>query len=142
MDTHVAVHRKGSMDKDLFIQTVLFYCSLFLNLAQRFKFSKDNMVIEGPTFVEMDSSPGKNCKSERSIKFHQDMHHDGVHLGPGLPNLTSTTQEMDDWFQEFKGCTDIAAQVIFEIKLLSYSKAIRDCQDGKNSTIHQSLTQP
>ncbi len=42
---------------------------------------------------------------------------------------------MDDWFQEFKGCTDIAAQVIFEIKLLRYSKAICDCQDGKESTI-------
>ncbi len=42
---------------------------------------------------------------------------------------------MDDWFQEFKGCTYIAAQVIFKIKLLSYSKAIHDCQDGKVSTI-------
>ncbi len=71
MDTYAAVRRKGSMDEDIFIQTVLFYCSLYPNLSQRFKFSKDNTVFEGPIFVKMDSSLGRNCKSEQSIKFHR-----------------------------------------------------------------------
>ncbi len=135
MDAHIAVRRKGSMDEDLFIQTVLFYRSLYPNLAPRFKFSSNGKVIAGQIFIKTDSGPGRNCKSERSIKFRRDMHRDGVHLGPGLPNSTSATQEMDDWFQHFKGSTDIAAQTIFEMKLFNYSKAIRDCQNGEESTI-------
>ena len=123
------------MDEGLFIQTVFLYCSLYPNLAPRFKFSSNGKVIEGPIFVKTDSGPGRNCKSKRSIKFRQDMHRNGVHLGPGLPNSTSATQEMDDWFQHFKGSTDIAAQTIFEMKLFNYSKAIRDCQNGEESTI-------
>ncbi len=46
VDTHVAVQKKGGMDEDLFIQTVLFYKSLFPNLAPKFKWD-GNTIIEG-----------------------------------------------------------------------------------------------
>lgn len=42
------------------------------------------------------------------------MHWEGVHLGPGLLYATSCNQEMDNWFQEFKGKTDAPAQDIFD----------------------------
>jgi hypothetical protein len=37
MDTQLAVRKKGSMDEDLFIDTMLAYKALYPNLAPRFK---------------------------------------------------------------------------------------------------------
>ncbi len=89
------------MDETLFIKTVLNYKTLYPNLASRFKWDGE-LLIKGPIWIKTDSGPGCNCKSEQAIKFCQDMHHEGVHMGPGLPYMTLCSQEMDDWFQIFK----------------------------------------
>ncbi len=54
------------------------------------------------------------------------MQNEGVHMGPGLPNTTSATQEMDDWFQEFKGRTDLKAQDIFEKKTYDHAISLKN----------------
>ena len=73
MDAHVAVRPKGSYEEDLFIRTVLFYKTLYLDLAPRFEMDGDK-VVKGPVFAKCDSGPGRNCKSPRAIKFCRDMH--------------------------------------------------------------------
>ncbi len=114
MDTHVAIQRKGDMDEDLFIQLVLFYKSLYLNLAHQIKWGAGGKLIEGPILLKLDSGPGRNCKSKKSIKFCHDMYQEGIHLGPGLPNMTSCTQKMDDFLKFYKGKTNTKKTEIFE----------------------------
>lgn len=123
MDTHVAVRPKGSYEEDLFIRTCLFYKSLYLNLAPRFKFIGDK-VSEGPVFAKCDSGPGRNCKSARAIKFRRDMHRLGFYIGVSLPNATSMSQELDDMYQEFKGGTNLKADQIFARKTHDRAKFI------------------
>ncbi len=88
-----------------------------------FKLQSDEL-IEGPIFVKTGSDPGRYCQSEQSIKFCPDMSREGVLLGPGLPNTTNATQDMDDWFQEFKGHMDMMAQEIFEQLCYDHAKAV------------------
>ena len=83
-------------------------------------------LIEGPVFVKSDSGPGRQCKSYKNIKFRRDMHRIGFHIGPGLPNFTSATQEMDDIFQDFKSKTDQKAQAIFTRKTYEHAMQLRD----------------
>lgn len=134
VNTQIAVRTKGSMDETLFIKTFLFYKSLFPNLAPRFKWDGDRL-IKGPIFIKADCSHGKNCKSEAALKFCHDMHCEGIHLGPGLPNATSCNQEMDDWFQDLKGRTDAQAQEIFKQKVYEYALAVKDCQNDRDTEI-------
>ncbi len=56
IDTQIAIRTKGSMDDNLFIETVLFYKSLFPNLAPRFKWNGDQL-IKGPIFTKTNSGP-------------------------------------------------------------------------------------
>jgi len=138
VDSHIAVRKKGSKDETLFISTVLFYKSLYPNLAPRFKW-EGGKIVEGPIFIKTDSGPGRNCKSERALKFQQDMQ--GVHLGPGLLNTTSCNQEMDDWFQDFKGKTDAQAQDIFEEKTYEYAVSLKHGKvDGETELKSAALT--
>lgn len=109
------------MDEDLFISTVLFYKTLYKDtIAPKFEWDGDR-IVKGPIAIKSDSGPGRQCKSQRSIKFRRDMHLEGVHIFPGLPNTTSCTQEMDDIFQQFKGDCDTQAQEVFARK--TYEKA-------------------
>ncbi len=140
VDTQIAVCTKGSMDEALFIKTVSFYKSLYPNLAPRFKWDGDRL-IEGPIFIKTDSGPGQNCKSEAALKFRRDMHREGVHLGPGLPNATSCQQEMDDWFQDFNGRISVQAQEILEQKTYDYALLLKNCQeDGETKIKSPALT--
>ena len=68
IDLQVCIRKKGSMDETLFIETVLFYKSLYPNLARKFKWDGDHL-IEDSIFFKTDSGPGRNCKSKRAIKF-------------------------------------------------------------------------
>ena len=121
MDTQVSVRIGGGMDEDLFISTVLFYKTLYKDtIAPKFEWDGDR-IVKGPIAIKSDSGPGRQCKSQRSIKFRRDMHLEGVHIFPGLPNTTSCTQEMDDIFQQFKGDCDTQAQEVFARK--TYEKA-------------------
>ena len=113
------------MDADLFIDTMLSYKALYHNLAPRFKW-EEGKLIEGPAFVKTDSGPGRQCKTYKNIKFRRDMHRIGFHTGPGPPNSTSATQEMDDIFQDFKSKTDQKAQVIFTWKTYEHAMQLRD----------------
>ncbi len=133
-DTYIALHKKGDKDEHLFIQTVLFYKSLFPNVIPKFKW-EGGTIIEGPIFIKSDSGSGKNCKSEQSIKFHSDMHLEVVHIGPGLPNSTSFTQELDDWFQEFKVRTDSNEQTLFQSYVCKFAKAMQDHKDNGHTEI-------
>ncbi len=54
------------------------------------------------------------------------MQNEGVHMGPGLTNTTSNSQEMDVWFQEFKGRTDLQAQDIFEQKSYFHALSLKN----------------
>ena len=121
MDTQVSVRIGGGVDEDLFISTVLFYKTLYKDtIAPKFEWDGDR-IVKGPIAIKSDSGPGRQCKSQRSIKFRRDMHLEGVHIFPGLPNTTSCTQEMDDIFQQFKGDCDTQAQEVFARK--TYEKA-------------------
>ena len=104
-----------SYEEDLFIQTVLFYKSLYLDLAPRFEMDGDK-VVKGPVFAKCDSGPERNCKPPRAINFRRDMHREGFYIGPSLPNATSMSQELDNLFQQFKGKTDTKAEEIFARK--------------------------
>ena len=53
------------------------------------------------------------------------MHQVGVYMGPGLPSTTSTTQEMDDLYEIFKGMCDRAAQDGFTQKTYDCSQAVQ-----------------
>ncbi len=119
--------KRRGVDEDCFIQTVLFYKSLIPNLVPEFKWD-ENAIIEGLIFIKSESRPGRNCKSEQSIKFCHGMHLEGVPLGPGLPKSTSVTQEMDDWCQEFKVRTDAIAQTLFKSYVDEFAKVLLDCQ--------------
>ncbi len=44
-----------------------------------------------------------------------------VHLGPGLPKTMSTSQEMNDCFQDFKDKSNSCAQDIFLVKVHDHS---------------------
>ncbi len=57
------------------------------------------------------------------------MQNEGVNMGPGLPNTTSATQKMDDWFQEFKERTDSQAQDIFEKKMYDHALSLKNCNN-------------
>ena len=81
MYTHVVVRPKGSHEEDIFIRTVLFYKSLYLDLSPRFEMDRDN-VVKGPVFAKCDSGPGGNCESPRAIKFRRNMHREGFTSGP------------------------------------------------------------
>ncbi len=85
-------------------------------MASRFKWYR-HCLINGLMFIKTNSGPGWNCKSKAALMFCCDMHREGVHLGPGLPKATLLNQEMDDWFQDFKGRTDAKAQEILEQKV-------------------------
>ncbi len=50
-------------------------------------------------------------------------------MGPGLQNTNSTIQKMDDWFQEFKGRTDLQAQDIFEKKMYFHAISFKHCNN-------------
>ena len=76
--------------------------------------------------AKCDSGPGRNCKSDRSIKFRRDMHLTGFHIWTGLPNGTGFNQEMDNMFQTFKGDTDDKAQVIFTRKTYERAQKVRE----------------
>ena len=109
MDTQVSVRQNGSMEEDLYMKTCLLYLKLYPNIAPRFEWDGDKLV-RGPIMIKSDSGQGRQCKSERSIKFREDMHRLGMHMMPGLPNSTSATQEMDDVYTTFKGMTDARAE--------------------------------
>ena len=127
MDTQVSARHKGSMEEDLWIRTCLLYLSLYPNVAPRFEWDGD-VLIKGPIMIKTDSGPGRQCKSERSIKFCADMHQLGLHMMPGLPNSTSATQEMDDAYQTFKSATDKKSQKVFTRKIYCRAKAVEQHQ--------------
>jgi len=123
MDTQVSVRPNGSMEEDLYIRTCLLYLKLYPNIAPRFEWDGDKLV-RGPIMIKSDSGQGRQCKSERSIKFREDMHRLGMHMMPGLPNSTSATQEMDDVYTTFKGMTDARAQKVFTRKIHARALAV------------------
>ena len=123
MDAHVAVRPKGSYEEDLFIRTVIFHKTLYLDLAPRFEMDGDK-VVKRPVFAKCDSGPGRNCKSPRAIKFRRNMYREGFYIGPSLPNATSMSQELDNLFQQFKGDTDTKAEEIFARKTRERAKII------------------
>ncbi len=102
----------------------LFYKSVFPNVSPKFKWDGDT-IIEGPIFIKSNNEPGRNCKIEWSIIFCSDMNLKGVHICPGLPNSTSSTQEMDEW----KVRTDSNVQTLLESYVYKFSKALWDYQD-------------
>ncbi len=64
-----------------------------------------------------------------------DMHREWVHLGPGLPKTTIATQEMDYWFQEFKGHTEMMVQEIFEKPCFDHTMALHDHEADRETKI-------
>ncbi len=78
------------MDEDLFIQIVLFYKSLYPNLASQFKWGAGGELIKGPIFLKSDDGPSRNCKPQKSINaprghasWSRPSKHDLVHPGDG-----------------------------------------------------------
>lgn len=124
MDSQVSVRPHGSMEEDLFIQTVLFYKKLYEpTLSPTFVWDGDRLV-KGPIIIKCDSGQGRYCKSERHIQFRYDMHKLGVFILPGLPNATSCTQEMDELYQLFKGMCVIKAFEVYTDKLYERQRLI------------------
>ncbi len=69
------------------------------------------------------------------------MHHKGIHLLPGLPNTTSCSQEMDNWFQDVKGKYDAHSQDLFEQKTYDHAMALKNWQgDGETKIKGAALT--
>ena len=132
MDTQVSTRPKGSMEEDLFIKTCLFYLRLYPNIAPKFEWDGDKLV-KGPVMIKTDSGPGRQCKSERSIKFRSDMHNLGLHMMPGLPNSTSASQEMDDLYTTYKGRKDDKADEIFQRK--TYERALAVEEHKKDESV-------
>ncbi len=56
-------------------------------------------------------------------------------MGPGLPNATSCNQEMDDWFQGFKGKTYAQTQEIFKEKTYDYTVALKNQKEDGETEI-------
>ncbi len=54
------------------------------------------------------------------------MQNEGVRMSPGLPNTSSATQEMNDWFQKLNGRTDLQAQDIFEQKTYYHALSLKN----------------
>ena len=123
VDSHFASRPNGSMDEDLYMQTVSFFASCYPDLAPKFLWDGDD-VIEGPIMLKSDSGIGRNCKSVRAVKFRRKMHMRGCLQLPGLPNSTSVSQEMDQLYTGFKGKTDDRAEEIFERKTFERAKVL------------------
>ncbi len=83
------------MDETLFIKAVLIYKTLYPNLAPRFNWDGDCLLV-GHNFIKTNSGPGMNCKSERAIKFCHYMHNIGVNLCPGLSNTALDFKDKTD----------------------------------------------
>ena len=109
------------MEEELFISTVLFYVSLYKNISPTFEWDGDTL-IKGPIFIKTDSGNGRQSKSKINMQFRYDMHKLGVHIGPGLPNSTQATQEMDDLYEIFKGMCNTMSQEVFTTK--TYERAL------------------
>ena len=58
----------------------------------------------------------------------------GVHIGPGLPNLTADTQEMDNLYETYKNTDDASAHDVLTQKTyargLAVEKFKQDLKDG------------
>ncbi len=134
MDTQVADRKKGSMDETLFIETGLFYKTLDPNLAPN-SVGMATSWLKGPFGSRWIADLAATCTSECAIKFGLDMHCEGVHMGTGLPNATLCQQDIDDWFQLFKGMSDTQAQEVIEEKLYNYFLAVKNQQEGSETEI-------
>ena len=80
--------KNRSMDGHLFMEIILFYASLYPNIAITFVWDRDQLAA-GSILIKPNIGPGriwKICKSLRSIKFRQKMHLRGIYLLPSLPN--------------------------------------------------------
>ena len=111
-DSHVCDRKGGGMEEELFVAVVLVYKSLYLNSHPTFEWEGEK-VSKRPIFIKTDSGAGRQKEREKSIKFRHDMHQVGMYMGPGLPNTTSATQEMDALYKAFKGMCDRSAQGVF-----------------------------
>ncbi len=83
----------------------------------------------------MKTDHGPGCKSEWAIKFWCDMHLEGIHFGPGLPNATSANQEVDDFFQDFKGKYNACTQEVFKEKMYAHALVLNCRQDNGETEI-------
>ena len=133
MDSHVCVRQGGGMEEELFIATCLLYLSLYKDIHPTFVWEGDKL-IKGPVFLKTDSGSGRQSKSKINMQFRHDMHKLGFHIGPGLPNSTQATQEMDDLYETFQGMLDTTSQDVFTRKTyersLAVLKLLQDRKDG------------
>ena len=121
VDAHMCVRKGGGMEEELFIATVLFYVSLYPNIRPMFEWDGDTLLY-GPIFIKTDSGNGRQTKNPVNIQFRYNMHKMGVYIGPGLPNSTAATQEMDDLYETFKSMCTTTSQDVFTTK--TYHRAL------------------
>ena len=119
------------MDEELFISTVLCCISLYPNIRPTVKWSADGKtLLHGPIFIKTDSGNGRQTKSKINFQFRHDMHKMGVYIGPGLPNSTAATQEMDDLYETFKNMCNSSSQDVFTKKTYNRAKAVENLEQA------------
>jgi hypothetical protein len=132
VDAHVCVRKGGGMEEELFIATVLFYISLYPNIRPTFEYDGTTLLF-GPIFLKIDSGNGRQTKSKPNLQFRYDMHKKGVYIGPGLPNSTAATQEMDDLYEDFKAKCNIMAQEVFTMKTYNRAMAVQRLEEAEDA---------
>jgi hypothetical protein len=104
------------MEEQLFITIVLFYVSLYKNISPTFVYDAEGNLVAGTIFIKTNIGAGCQGKTDQGLKFRRAMHAMSVYIGPGLPNSTAATQEMDGLYETYKNMCDTAAQDVFTRK--------------------------
>ena len=99
---------------------------LYPNIIQEWVFDEKGGILSGPVLIKTDASPGRLCANFANIDFRQKLERMGCHIILSLPNATSVSAEMDDLYQEYKGCCRQKSQEVFQKKDFDRMMKIRE----------------
>ena len=105
------------------------YLPLYPNYHKVVKRDNNGKLLSGPIFLKTDSGQGRLVARFSILGFHERMQDTGVYIVLVLPNSTSSTQDLDKLYQEFKGKTISKTREISSKKLADRSLLIKTYKD-------------
>ncbi len=111
----VAMRPKGSTDQSFYFDHVIL--PLYLNVQQETIQDQDRCKIKGPLCIKTNTGPGQLSSNKEHLTKQEVWLEKGVHNFLGLPNGTESSQEMNQWFTEFKSATDASTICIAAMKM-------------------------
>ena len=121
---YVAVHPKGSIDNDLFMQMieqVSFDLYPAETISLKVEFDNVGQLVKGPVLWNVDSGPGRLANTEgnedKYAMWSKKMHDKGIIIVGLCPNSTSVTAIMDELFRAFKLDFRSSARQVYAAKI-------------------------